>query len=56
MLLLVILAAVLAMSAAAAVMVARTRRVRTKGRHRSRYFSISLADTDAPDIPDDRQH
>lgn len=55
MIALVILAALMAMAmaVAAAILFERNRRLRTRSRKGSRYFSVSLTNPDAPARPDD---
>lgn len=54
MIALVILAALVALAVAAAILFERNRRLRTRSRKGSRYFSVSLTNPDAPTPPDDR--
>ena len=49
-----IFTALVAMAVAAALVFRRNRRLRTRTRKGSRYFSVSLANPDSPTPPDDR--
>ena len=48
-----IFTALVAIAVAAALVFRRNRRLRTRSRKGSRYFSVSLANPDAPARPDD---